>query len=42
MSELVRFGVSLENDLLKKFDKHIKQENYSSRSEAIKDLIRFK
>ena len=40
MSELVRFGVSLENELLKQFDKHIKKENYSSRSEAIKDLIR--
>ena len=40
MSEIIRFGVSLENDLLKQFDKQIKQENYSSRSEAIKDLIR--
>ena len=28
MSELVRFGVSLEKELLSKFDSQIKKENY--------------
>ena len=40
MAELVRFGVSLENELLDKFDKHIKRKNYPNRSEAFRDLIR--
>lgn len=38
----MRFGVSLEKDLLNKFDKLIKTENYSNRSEAFRDLIREK
>ena len=42
MSELIRFGVSLEKELLQKFDKHIKKENYANRSNAIADLIRNK
>jgi CopG family nickel-responsive transcriptional regulator len=40
MSNLVRFGVSLEKDLLRKFDRLIKKKNYPNRSEAIRDLIR--
>lgn len=40
MSKLVRFGVSLEDDLLNKFDRHIKQHKYTNRSEAVRDLIR--
>jgi len=40
MSELVRFGVSLEKTLLEKFDKFIKERNYTNRSEALRDLIR--
>jgi CopG family nickel-responsive transcriptional regulator len=40
MSGLVRFGVSLEKDLLDKFDKFIKTKNYPSRSEAFRSLIR--
>jgi CopG family nickel-responsive transcriptional regulator len=40
MSELVRFGVSLEKTLLEKFDTFIKERNYTNRSEAIRDLIR--
>jgi len=40
MSELIRFGVSIENNLLAKFDRLIQQRNYSNRSEAIRDLIR--
>jgi len=35
-----RFGVSIEPELLKKFDKKIKKEGYSNRSEAIRDLVR--
>lgn len=37
---ITRFGVSIEPELLKKFDKLIKQEGYQNRSEAIRDLIR--
>ncbi|MFH1994170.1 MAG: nickel-responsive transcriptional regulator NikR [Nitrospinota bacterium] len=40
MSELLRFGVSLEKELLRKFDRLIKERNYSNRSEALRDLIR--
>jgi CopG family nickel-responsive transcriptional regulator len=39
---VVRFGVSMENELLKKFDKLISQKGYTNRSEAIRDLIREK
>ena len=42
MSELVRFGVSLEKELLNKFDHLIKKENYPNRSNAIADIIREK
>jgi len=38
--KITRFGVSIEPDLLKKFDKQIKKEGYSNRSEAIRDMIR--
>lgn len=37
---LIRFGVSLNKDLLKKFDRLIREKQYSNRSEAIRDLIR--
>jgi len=40
MSEIVRFGVSLEKELLEKFDRLIKEKKYPNRSEAIRDLIR--
>jgi len=40
MEKITRFGVSIEPDLLKKFDKMIKKEGYTNRSEAIRDLIR--
>ena len=42
MSELIRFGVSIDADLVRKFDDLIKKENYSNRSESIRDLIREK
>lgn len=40
MAELVRFGVSMEPDLLKVFDGYILEKGYKNRSEAIRDLIR--
>lgn len=39
---LKRFSVSLEEDLLEKFDEYISSHGYSNRSEAIRDLIRGK
>jgi len=38
--KITRFGVSIEPELLKKFDKNIKKEGYTNRSEAIRDMIR--
>ena len=35
-----RFGVSLDSELLEKFDKTIERKGYSKRSEAIADIIR--
>ncbi|WP_158791486.1 nickel-responsive transcriptional regulator NikR [Granulicella sp. L60] len=40
MSQLSRTGVSLEEDLLKEFDRLIAKRGYQNRSEAIRDLIR--
>ena len=40
MSELIRFGVSMDADLLKKFDRLILERSYANRSEALRDLIR--
>ena len=40
MSELVRFGVSLEKSLLERFDVLIRGKQYTNRSEALRDLIR--
>jgi len=40
MSGLTRFGVSLEKGLLEKWDRLLSQKGYSSRSEALRDLIR--
>lgn len=37
---VIRFGISLNNDLLRKFDSLRAQKGYASRSEAIRDLIR--
>ena len=37
---LERFSISLEQDLLKQFDRHRRSRKYSTRSEAIRDLIR--
>ncbi len=40
MADLVRFGVSIPDDLLDKFDVLIAEKGYTNRSEAIRDLIR--
>ena len=40
MSDLIRFGVAIENTLLEAFDKHLEQRGYENRSEALRDLIR--
>ncbi|MCJ7664234.1 MAG: nickel-responsive transcriptional regulator NikR [Desulfobacterales bacterium] len=40
MSKLVRFGVSLDQELLDKFDRLVRDRNYTSRSEAFRDLMR--
>ena len=40
MSDLKRFGVSLDARLLKRFDTYISQKGYKNRSEAIRDLMR--
>lgn len=40
MNQLVRFGVSLDRQLLKEFDRHRHRRQYDTRSEALRDLIR--
>ena len=40
MSELIRTGVSIEGDLLRRFDRVIAKRGYKNRSEALRDLIR--
>lgn len=40
MGKLVRFSVSIEEDLLTSFDALIKSRGYQNRSEAIRDAIR--
>ncbi|HWR37382.1 MAG TPA: nickel-responsive transcriptional regulator NikR [Clostridia bacterium] len=40
MAELVRTGVSIEQDLLEEFDRLIDKRGYSNRSEALRDLVR--
>jgi CopG family transcriptional regulator, nickel-responsive regulator len=40
MGNLVRFGVSIEDDLLENFDALSNDRGYANRSEALRDLIR--
>ena len=40
MAGVTRFGVSLDERLLAKFDRLIGRKSYANRSEAIRDLIR--
>jgi len=40
MSNLYRFGVSIDRKLIKRFDAAMYKRGYANRSEAIRDLIR--
>lgn len=40
MEKLVRFGVSMEEELLNQFDHSIEGKGYANRSEALRDLVR--
>jgi CopG family transcriptional regulator, nickel-responsive regulator len=40
MSGLIRFGISMEKELLERLDQEIVKRGYPNRSEAIRDLIR--
>jgi len=40
MSKIVRFSVSVEDDLLDRFDEFCDRERYATRSEAVRQLIR--
>ncbi|MDH4267578.1 MAG: nickel-responsive transcriptional regulator NikR [Deltaproteobacteria bacterium] len=40
MAFITRFGVSIEESLLKNFDHLISRKGYQNRSEAIRDLVR--
>ncbi len=40
MSGLFRFGISIDKNLLDKFDRLIREKKYTNRSEAFRDLIR--
>lgn len=40
MGQTIRFGVSLDSELLERFDELCEERCYQTRSEAIRDLIR--
>ncbi|MBE0617671.1 MAG: nickel-responsive transcriptional regulator NikR [Proteobacteria bacterium] len=40
MAEVVRFGISMDDRLLQRFDQLIERKGYVNRSEAVRDLIR--
>lgn len=40
MSEISRFGVSVDDELLQSFDRLINGQGYENRSEALRDLMR--
>ena len=40
MSAVVRFSVSLEDDLLEQFDLFCEQQHFATRSEAVRQLVR--
>ena len=40
MSDITRFGISMDSNLLGNFDQLIARKGYTNRSEAIRDLIR--
>ena len=40
MPQLTRFGISMDERLLERFDTYINDHGYANRSEAIRDLVR--
>lgn len=40
MGKLIRFGISVDSELLERFDARNRKKEYHNRSEAIRDLIR--
>lgn len=40
MSDIIRFGVSIDTNLLENYDRFIADRGYATRSEALRDLIR--
>ncbi len=40
MTDLVRFGIAVDQDLITRFDDHIARRGYATRSEALRDLMR--
>ena len=40
MGELVRFGISMDGELLERFDALLEDKGYGNRSEAVRDLVR--
>lgn len=42
MEKTIRFSISLESELSRKFDSWMKKNSYKNRSEAVRDLIRDK
>jgi len=40
MSQLMRFGISMEAGLLSQFDALLRRQGYTTRSEAVRDLVR--
>ena len=42
MNRLIRFGISMEDDLLYQFDHLIARKGYTNRSEAVRDIVRDK
>ena len=41
MSDIMRFSVSVESDLMELFDEYCQQEQFATRSEAVRQLIRY-
>lgn len=39
-ADLTRFGISMSEDLLKRFDALLAQKGYANRSEGVRDLVR--
>jgi CopG family transcriptional regulator, nickel-responsive regulator len=40
MEQLIRFSISMEEDLLHEFDRLVEQKGYTNRSEAVRDIVR--